>query len=299
MKARSILTSALMPGLLCLSLLFSCRSVQSPVTSREAGRPYETVQPPETAVLESFVEAAARGDIQRVRELLQRNADLLEAEDEEGWNAVQHAAWYAQQEVHDYLLLQGARGNLFTEASLGPWASFVQRLETNPIGVESRDSRHKASPLIWAVRCGNRSGCEVLLAKGADIGARDREGNTVLHHAAAMNHVQMLDFLLHAGAEVDAANHAGRTALHQFAGRGGYEACRLLVERGAAVDVRDGKGDTVLHLAARRGDFELCEYLLFLGASASIRNSDGQTPADLARLADHGRVAELLSVWMQ
>jgi len=296
-RKRSIPAMAILPGLMWLAALTACRSLQPP-HAPQAG-PQEAARVAEAVGPEQFAAAAAAGDLARVRELLQRDADLLNAKDAAGWNAVQHAAWAVQQEVHGYLLLQGARGNLFSEAALGPWASFRQRLETNPIGVDSRDSIHKATALIWAVRSGNRAGCELLLANGADIGARDREGNTVMHHAAAMGQVQMLDFLLYAGAAVDAANDAGRTALHLFAGRGSYEACRLLVERGAAVDARDGKGNTALHVAAERGDFELCEYFLFLGASAVRTNADGRTPGDLAQLNGHERVAELLSVRMR
>jgi ankyrin repeat protein len=272
--------------------LISCRVVQ-PVRVAEPGTVAPEIEKPE-GIPEGLFEAAAAGDLARVQELLRRNPALLDAEDASGWDALSYAAWNARFEVHEYLLQQGFEGNLFTEAALGPWKSFLQRLETNPIGVEARDPQKKATPLLWAVRTANQAGCEVLLSLGADILARDRDGNSVLHHAVLMDHVEMIDPLLSAGAEVEAADARGRTALHLAARGGGFEACRLLLEGGASVNHPDGSGNTPLHLGAEQGNFELCEYFLFLGARPSLENDEGRTPADLAAARGHERVVRLL-----
>lgn len=289
MKVRWFLVPALtFPGLLLVAGLGSCRFV----------RPLQKTEPsalaPELVKPQGFLDAAARGDLARVRELMETNPQLLEAVDAAGWDALSYAAWDARHEVHEYLLQQGAEGNLFTEAALGPWQSFLQRLETNPIGVDSRDTREKATPLIWAVRTGNQAGCELLLSRGADILARDRDGNSVVHHAVVMERRDLIDSLLFAGADIDAANNRGQTALHLTTEAGNFEACRLFLDRGASLGLADEAGTTPLHIAAEQGNLELCEYFLFLGARPALRNADGRTPQDLAAEQGHERIVRLL-----
>jgi ankyrin repeat protein len=289
---RILRPTAILTGLLLLAGLLvalgSCRLVQ-PVGKSKAG-----ALAPERLKPGDFLDAAARGDLARVRELAEVDPAVLAATDRSGWDALHYAAWNAHPQVHEYLLRQGVEGDLFTEAALGPWQSFLQRLETNPIGVDSRDPKQKATALIWAVRTGNQAGCEVLLSRGADLLARDRSGNSVVHHAVLMDRLDLLASLLSAGADVNAANDRGQTALHLAAAAGGYEACRLLLDRGASIDAVDAEGNTALHLAARGGSFELCEYFLFLGASVGLENSQGLTARDIAAEQGHERIVRLL-----
>ena len=288
MRRRWKLAPILLPALFAM-LPGSCRSIVPPREEAAVG-----AAAPERVSPDSFFEAAERGELARVQELLSRDAGLLEARDADGWNALSYAAWNARQPVYAYLLAQGAEGNLFTEAALGPWESFLDRLQANPMAINSRDPKHRAGALIWAVRTGNQAGCEVLVSRGADLLARDREGNSAVHHAVLTSRLEILDWLLRAGADVEGPNRQGRSPLHLAAASGSYEACRLLLERGASLEVSDEQGNTPLHLAAARGDFELCEYFLFLGARADRRNDAGQTAADLAKSLGHDRVARLL-----
>lgn len=283
----SILASFLLfAGL--VSGLGSCRLVQPVQKAEPSALAPEVVKPG------SFLEAAALGDLDRVRELAETNPALLEETDAAGWDALSYAAWGARHQVHEYLLQKGMEGNLFTEAALGPWQSFLQRLETNPIGVDSRDSRQKATPLIWAVRTGNQAGCELLLARGADVSAADREGDTVVHHAVLMDQLELIDSLLFAGADVDQRNNRGQTALHLATEAGSYRACQLLLDRGTSLDLPGEAGNTPLHIAAGLGLFELCEYFLFLGARPSLKNGEGRSALDMATEQGHERVVRLL-----
>jgi hypothetical protein len=183
-------SASILVSLLLLLFLASCRNFL-PLQKAEGRAPA-----PEKVKPEQFLEAAEQGDLDQVRELIARDPSLLDVRDSSGWDALSYAAWDAHQQVHEYLLRQGAEGNLFTEAALGPLESFLRRLETNPIGVDSRDAKLKASPLIWAVRTGNQVGCEVLLSRGADVQVHDREGNTALHHAALMGRLELIGFRL-------------------------------------------------------------------------------------------------------
>jgi ankyrin repeat protein len=48
---------------------------------------------------------------------------------------------------------------------------------------------------------------------GADVNARDHEGNTALHHAAARGDNEMVLYLVSKGADVKAVNRAGETTV--------------------------------------------------------------------------------------
>jgi len=238
--------------------------------------------------------AAAEGDLEALQAALSRDSGLLEARDRGGWTPAAHAAWARQKPTYDYLVKRGAATTAYTEAALGPLPALSERLTATPAAAASRDPIQKATPLHWAVRTGNQTACELLLARGAPVDAADREGRSPLHYAAGAGDVQRAELLLKNGADPAAADGEGRRALHLAAEASDFQLVDLLLAAGAPIDAADRRGDTALHRVAAQGSFELCEYLLAMGAAADLRNLAGRTPLDLARQAGHARVAELL-----
>jgi len=75
---------------------------------------------------------------------------------------------------------------------------------------------------------------EVLLAKGAQVNARNAHGWTPLHVAAAGGDPAVITLLLQHGADVHAQSHIGTTALDNATTRGGRKAViDLLLAHGA------------------------------------------------------------------
>ena len=73
---------------------------------------------------------------------------------------------------------------------------------------------------------------------GADVNARDHEGNTALHNAAARGDVEMILYLVSKGADVKAVNREGQTTADMANGpvqrtQPYPEAVELLVKLGA------------------------------------------------------------------
>lgn len=86
-----------------------------------------------------------------------------------------------------------------------------------------------------------------LLARGARVNAKDRDGFTPLHYASCAPAARRL---LEGRASVRETSATGLTPLHLAVDR---EVVRLLIARGADVRARDRCGNTPLHLAAYFG----------------------------------------------
>jgi ankyrin repeat protein len=134
-----------------------------------------------------------------------------------------------------------------------------------------------AADLHTAIRNADVMAVLLALDNGADVNARDAEGNTPLILAAFYASPRCVDLLIARGSDVNAANTAGATALIRAATS--YEKTSALVAAGANVRARTALGNTPLILAARRaGNSRTVQLLLEHGASATERNSAGVGP---------------------
>ena len=110
--------------------------------------------------------------------------------------------------------------------------------------------------------------CE-LLQQGADVGARDRSGDTPLHWAAWHGHLEVVKYLLSRGdVDANARDRWGNTPLHNAALKGHLEVVKYLLSRGdvdANVFRFSSYVGTPLDLAARYGHLEVVKYLLSRG----------------------------------
>src|SRR5262245_59069672 len=76
---------------------------------------------------------------------------------------------------------------------------------------DQREVRPIAAELVTAIRNGDVRVVRQLLDNGADVNARDAEGNTPLILASIYASPECLELLIEKGADVNSANKAGAT----------------------------------------------------------------------------------------
>ncbi|KAJ6257088.1 Ankyrin-3 [Drechslerella dactyloides] len=129
-----------------------------------------------------------------------------------------------------------------------------------------------------------------------DIGTKDFDGKTPLHHPCRLSNEAVMSLLIEHGADISAFDDYGRPPL-RFAVDGGKPAAvKLLLDKGAGVNAPvDYHGGTALHWAARMGYAPIVQLLLEYGADTAVRCYDGRTALDYAKHNRHDETAALLS----
>lgn len=134
-----------------------------------------------------------------------------------------------------------------------------------------------------AVRSGDVWKVRELLAENPDqVNNATQEGRTALHIAVYRGQVNMVELLLARKADLRARDNYGRTPLHEAIVFGSKDVVGLLMTRKADVNARDKQGSTPLHEAVRRGSATLVMLLLAYKPDVNARDSKGRTPLDVA-----------------
>lgn len=110
----------------------------------------------------------------------------------------------------------------------------------------------------------------LLIAHGARVETRNKDGFTALLLAAQDNETAKVRFLLAHGARVSAAR-AGQSALYYAVERGRVDTVRVLLEHGAPVNTADRYGSTPLRHAIETDNVEAVHLLLEHGAQVSTK----------------------------
>jgi ankyrin repeat protein len=135
---------------------------------------------------------------------------------------------------------------------------------------------------------------EAFLAAGADLEARDADGDTALHMAAIQADSAVISALVVAGADVNARSKRGETPLFHAAENGNLPAVLALIAAGADVNARSNFGHTPLVYAIDGGHQAIVEALLDGGADVATRDQDGDTPLDTAIYLERDAIAAVL-----
>ena len=152
-----------------------------------------------------------------------------------------------------------------------------------------------STPLIEAVKAGNREAVRALLKQRTDVNTPEADGTTALHWAVRADDVESVQALLRAGARVNVANRNHITPLSLAALNGTRIIVEALVEAGADVNALLPQGQTALMMAARAGHVEALDVLLSHGADLNAREHVlGETALIWAAAENHPEVVKAL-----
>jgi len=191
-----------------------------------------------------LIEAATRGDLPTVSELLRRGAEV-NAQDSRGRTALTAAAMGGHVEVARALIEAGADPNI------------------------QDDLRNNA--LLVTGETGSVAMLREVLKANPDLTRTNRFGGTALIPAADRGYLEYVREILKTKINVNHVNNLGWTALLEavILGDGGprhTEIVRLLIGAGADVNLADRDGVTPLQHAKRRGYTAMMRLLEAAGA---------------------------------
>ncbi|MFD1861417.1 tetratricopeptide repeat protein [Planococcus chinensis] len=223
----------------------------------------------EAHVADDFlVLASALGDLEKVRELLGRSANV-HYQNEFGQTALMAAVLSNRLEAAEMLLLAGS----------------------DP---DAKD-RNGLSPFIAAGAHGYAHLLKGMAEYGADVTSVNRFGGTALLPSSEKGYAKTVQYGVKAGVPVCHANRLGWTALHEavILGDGGFLyglVIRLLLEGGADIHIKDRQGLSPLEHARLLGQQRIVGLLENMGTeNAYLEN-------ELLALYKEGRYEEALKI---
>ncbi|XP_047971936.1 ankyrin repeat-containing protein ITN1-like [Salvia hispanica] len=212
--------------------------------------------------MEMLYESAAKGDVEALRQLLRKDASLLERVSYTSPN-------------NTPLHVAALKGHL-------PYV--LEILSHSPRLAEELNSQ-QSSPLHIASARGDMEIAKRLIGAAPDMClSRDSQGRNPVHLAAIKGRVQLLEELVSV-APLAARHKVGRglNALHLCVEHGQLGALRVLMrEVKELINAKNGDGDTILHMAVAGRKTEIIESLLQNdNVDINAMNSNGQTAKSL------------------
>jgi ankyrin repeat protein len=274
--------------------------------------------------------AAAKGDLEVVRRLVDTRINLEEQDVSNGYTALHLAAYQGQLGTLNELLRGGAnltaldrygrtpmdlaigarhqaivvalvgeeksRTALYAAVYNGDEYTVRWLCERGDARLECKDE-HGYTALIVACFRGHVGVVKVLLLAGANTGARGFCGISALSCAAHQGHITVVEALLWTLPRYNRATplkDAG-AALYLAAKSGFKDVVNLLVQEDANVEfIHEISGNTALLVAAEEGHSAVVSLLLYVGANSEKRNKAGFSALNLAEKAGHKSVVAAL-----
>ena len=212
----------------------------------------------------SIHDAAASGDLDAVKKIVEQDPRLVNQDDEHDWRPIFHAGLRRHYDVVKYLIDRGADlaahdGYALHYAGEVPDNKEVVSLLVAYGGLDAHTepSTEVARQFIYAVFLANVPRVNAMLSESKELTQeRYARGDTALHHATRNGDIEIVRLLVSCGADVNARSDHGHFPLYCAAGHGHVETTRYLVENGADLEARLSDGKTVVEWLRQFADHD-------------------------------------------
>jgi ankyrin repeat protein len=252
-----------------------------------------TRQEPEPAI--AFEKAVQRGELEKVRTLIAKDASLATSKDRHGISPLRTAVECHQRKIAEVLIAAGAELDIEEAAEFGDKARVAALLKKEPwLAKAPRKALHAAA------RRGDVEIGKSLLDNRADpnldYGFSNVAGSfTPLSAAVQSRHFAFAKLLCEHGASTNAAGGKNHDSLcHLVVGFRSPRWTRLFLESGANPNAVDEWNLTLAHVAADRGDVEKLKILLDYKADINRLTPEGSSPLFFAAVLDHPEACKFL-----
>ena len=189
----------------------------------------------------------------------------------------------------------GYRDDLFGAIGHGN-SEIVQCVVDAGADVDAKDA--DGDPiLIRAIGHGNAEIVRIIVSDGqANVDAKDAGGDPILVRAIGHGNAEILRIIVSDGqANVDAKDADGDPILVRAIGHGNAEIVRIIVSDGQAnVDAKDADGDPILVRAIGHHNVEIVRIIVYAGANVNAITADGERLLTVAKKTHNSEIIKIL-----
>jgi len=251
-----------------------------------------------TISAQEIFDAVRKGDLAKVKELLQNNPEYINKANNRLETLLHIASGNDDKEMTSLLIEKGS--NLKSLDGYFYTPLMVAGLNSARVLIDNGSDINYISPdglnaLISSVYRGNKELVEYFIDKGAIIpSGDDYRKMDILSYALKAGSVKYLEMILELGLKYDAVDLLGNNLLH-FASRGNSsELLYKLINMGVLINKKNVFGWTPLHRAVMSGNKTFVELLVKKGADINAKTADGKTVYNLAKETKKNEIEELL-----
>jgi ankyrin repeat protein len=239
---------------------------------------------------ESLLESAEKGDLTKIKSLVELKGLYLETKNSGKQTALYTAAKNNHFLIVKYLVEQGAEINarekdgwsILHRAVATNNLSMVQYLVENGANLHIKTNYAKETPLEMA-KNDKKDPQIIAYLVSAVLQLQEQLDNQFLK-TAEKGDLERVKQLLKEGANISAKNNVQQSALYVAVRGNQFAIVKYLVEQGAEINAREKDGWSILHRAVATNNLSIVQYLVENGADLDVKtNYAKETPLEMAK----------------